>query len=415
MDADSSLEAIALITSLIFYGLFSSVDGYLSSGRQWSGAEQEGASRLKAGALLRNNGVRAVAQVGLVAVAGAAGVALVVSHAPHWWAVALGVVGLLVLLALVQGISAGIGARLSGKARYVLPILWPVALSALPLSALQSLARAALSGRRERGADLLEPSAALINGLHGGLSQSGEEEELAPHERRMITSILELDETTTREIMVPRMDILAAEAASSPGHVAEMMRESGHSRIPLYEESLDNIVGVVHSRDMLGNLAADEAELDLRDIVRPPLFVPDSKRLDELLRDFQENHIQIAIVVDEYGGTAGLVTVEDLLEEIVGEIEDEFDMGEPMWETLGEGRTVMDARISLEEVNSVFAVNLQGDGFDTLGGLLYQQLGKMPSPGDEIEVDGLMIKVISTLGRRIKKVQVAPGTSSEPR
>ena len=109
------------------------------------------------------------------------------------------------------------------------------------------------------------------------------------------------------------------------------------------------------------------------------------------------------------------MTVEDLLEEIVGEIEDEFDMGEPMLEILGEGRTVMDARISLEEVNSVFAVNLQGDGFDTLGGLLYQQLGKMPSPGDEIEVDGLMIKVISTLGRRIKKVQVAPGTSSEPR
>ena len=192
------------------------------------------------------------------------------------------------------------------------------------------------------------------------------------------------------------------------------MWESGHSRVPLFEESLDNIVGVVHSRDMLRSLAAEDTEVSLKSIIRPPLFIPDSKRLDDLLRDFQENHIQIAIVVDEYGGTAGLVTIEDLLEEIVGEIEDEFDMGESLREMLSESEAVMDARISLEEVNQVFAVNLQGEGFDTLGGLLYQQLGKMPSPGDEVEVDGLTIKVISTMGRRIKQVQVVRATASEP-
>jgi CBS domain containing-hemolysin-like protein len=349
--------------------------------------------------------------VGLIASAVAAGIALIEPFTSHWWGVALGTVGVLVLLVVIRGVSAGVGLRWSTKTRHVLPLLWPLALPAVPLLKLQSSVTAAFSSEGAGVRGIADSSITLA----GGYSELQEEEELAPHEREMITSILKLDETTAREIMVPRMDILAADATSSLSRVAEMMWESGHSRIPLYEESLDNIVGVVHSRDMLRNLSSEDVEVDLSDIVRPPLFIPDSKRLDDLLRDFQEKHIQIAIVVDEYGGTAGLVTIEDLLEEIVGEIEDEFDIGESMREMISSNEALMDARIPLDEVNQVFDVNLQGEGFDTLGGLLYQQLGKIPGPGDEVWVGGLTIKVLSTMGRRIKKVQVARVAPSESR
>ena len=411
MDVDSSLEAIALGLSLIFYALLSSVEGYLLLELNGSASEKEDTSYLRAKFLLRNAGVRSLVQVGLIASAVAAGIALIDVFTSHWWGVALGTVGVLVLLVLIRGVSAGVGVRWRTKTRHFLPLLWPLVLPAVPLSKLESFVTSAFY-RESAGAPGIPDSSVA---LAGGYSESQDEENLAAHGRRMITSILKLDETTAREIMVPRMDILAADATSSLSRVAELMWGSGHSRIPLYEESLDNIVGVVHSRDMLHNLTTEDTEVDLNDIVRPPLFIPDSKRLDDLLRDFQEKHIQIAIVVDEYGGTAGLVTIEDLLEEIVGEIEDEFDIGESMREMISSNEALMDARIPLEEVNRVFDVDLQGEGFDTLGGLLYQQLGKIPGPGDEVEVDGLTIKVISTMGRRIKKVQVARGVQSESR
>ena len=315
--------------------------------------------------------------------------------------------GLIAGMVILQGIAYGLGARWAGATRLALPLLWPLALLAAPLDLLRNAIATSLAGETERRASREDQANALVNGLPGLMAEGDEEEALEPHERRMISSILKLDQTTAREIMVPRMDILAADAASTPRQVADLMSESGHSRIPLYGDSLDDIVGVVHSRDLLRDFGVDGQEILLTDIVRPALFVPDSKRVDDLLREFQEHRIQVAIVVDEYGGTAGLVTIEDLLEEIVGEIEDEFDVDEPLHEMLDERRAVMDARMPLDEVNRVLSVNLEGDGFDTLGGLLYQQLGKMPSPGDELEVDGLDIRVISTLGRRIKKVEVA--------
>ena len=170
--------------------------------------------------------------------------------------------------------------------------------------------------------------------------------------------------------------------------------------------TLDSVIGVLHSRDMLGILDGNEKDQDISLVVRTPLFIPESKRLDDLLRDFQDRRIQIAIVVDEYGGTAGLVTIEDLLEEIVGEIEDEFDSGESITEMISDDEAIMDAKIPLDDVNEVFGLNLQGDGFDTLGGLIYHELGKVPVPGDELERDGIRLQILTTLGRRIKRVTV---------
>jgi CBS domain containing-hemolysin-like protein len=352
--------------------------------------------------MLRTGGVLTMPQIGLITLAVTIYVDLLEDLVPHWFGISLGVVGLLVLLALIRGISSGMGERWNSMSHHILILLWPLALLVIPLYKLQSSVSSAISRKKDYNPNSDESAMTISDGY----SESQHDNELAPYERKMIRSILKLDETTTREIMVPRMDIQATDITSSFTVVAEIMWESGHSRIPLFKESLDNIVGVVHSRDMLRNLATKDTEVSINDIVRPPLFIPDSKRLDDLLRDFQENHIQIAIVVDEYGGTTGLVTIEDLLEEIVGEIEDEFDISESMLEIINKNEAVMDARIPLEEVNLVFAANLQGEGFDTLGGLLYQQLGKMPNPGDEVNIDGMIIKVISTMGRRIKQVQV---------
>ncbi len=404
MDGDGSLEAIALVVSIVLFGLLAAADGLLSAGGQ-AGAAEQGRARRRA--LISNDGVRATAQLVLAVAAAATAMSLAYSQSAEWVVALLWSAGLLVGMVLLQGIAFGLGARWGGATRLALPLLWPLALLAAPLNLLRSAIASALAGDPKRRRSSGDPANALVNGLPGLMPEGEEEEDLEPHERRMISSILKLDQTTAREIMVPRMDILAADASSTPGQVADMMRESGHSRIPLYGDSLDDIVGIVHSRDMLRNFGVDGEEVQLTDIVRAALFVPDSKRVDDLLREFQEHRIQVAIVVDEYGGTAGLVTIEDLLEEIVGEIEDEFDVDEPLHEMLDERRAVMDARMPLDEVNRVLSVNLEGDGFDTLGGLLYQQLGKMPSPGDELEVDGLDIKVLSTLGRRIKKVEVA--------
>ena len=395
MDGDGWLSAIALLVSLALYGLLAAVDGQMSAGGDSGAAEPHRARRR---ALIAGDGVRAAAQVALAAAAAASLAALAISQAFDWPIAALCGAGLLAALAFVHGAASGLGTRWGGASRFLMPLLWPLAVIAMPLAMLRGAIASALAGSSERGGARGDAADALANG--------GEDETLEPHERRMIHSILQLDRTTAREIMAPRMDFVAADASSTPAEVADLMRESGHSRIPLYRDSLDDIVGVAHSRDMLRNFGADGGEVRLTDLVRPALFVPESKRLDDLLREFQEHRIQLAIVVDEYGGTAGLVTIEDLLEEIVGEIEDEFDVDEPLHEMLDDGRAVMDARIPLDEVNRVLSVNLEGDGFDTLGGLLYQRLGKMPSAGDELQVDGLAIRVVSTLGRRIKKVEV---------
>jgi CBS domain containing-hemolysin-like protein len=239
-----------------------------------------------------------------------------------------------------------------------------------------------------------------------GLDAIAQEEraKLDEMERKMIRSILRLDETTVREVMVPRVDIQAVEARTPLAEVARRIIEGGHSRLPVYRETIDHILGIVHARDLLRFVVGEASSLE--EVVRPALFVPESKRLDELLREFQEKRVQMAIVVDEYGGTAGLVTIEDLLEEIVGEIQDEFSAEEPPVKLLGEDEAVVDARLPLDALNELFSTQVKGEGFDTVGGFVYSLLGKMPAPGDEVASSGLRIRVLSTHGRRIRKLRV---------
>ena len=234
------------------------------------------------------------------------------------------------------------------------------------------------------------------------------EEPLAPEERRMIGAILQMEDTMVREIMRPRVDVVALDVDTPLDQAAKRMVECGHSRVPVFQETLDNVLGILHSRDLLAAVAGDRGlRVTIRDLVRPSFFVPESKRVDELLREFQERRVQMGIVIDEYGGVEGIVTIEDLLEEIVGELEDEFQaVSEPIVQRGEGGAVLVDARIKMDDFNAEFNTHITGEGFETLAGFLYSQLGKIPNAGDLVAANGLQLEVVATLGRRIKQVKV---------
>ena len=225
-------------------------------------------------------------------------------------------------------------------------------------------------------------------------------------ERQMIRRVMALEDTTAREIMVPRIDIVAVPSDSTFEDVARAIVERGYSRIPVFDDTIDNIVGVVYARDALDHLANGAKETDIKGVARPPYFVPESKKVDELLAEMRRNKLSIAIVVDEYGGTAGLVTIEDLIEEIVGEIVDEFDVDEEPIQRVSESEAILDARVSIDALQELFGVQVEEGDFDTVGGFVFNHLGKMPSVGEEIRVDGLVVRVLSVSGRRIKRLRV---------
>lgn len=225
-------------------------------------------------------------------------------------------------------------------------------------------------------------------------------------ELEMIYAILQMEETAVRDVMVPRPDLVTIELSQSVSKAVSLMREAGHSRILAYEGSIDHVVGILHARDLLRLAEPTESSVTIQDMLRPALFVPEGKRLDDLLREFQRQRAHMAVVVDEYGGTAGLVTLEDILEEIVGEIVDEFDEDEQEVQIISDDEVILDAKVNLSFLKEHFNVEVEGDGFDTIGGLVYNQLGKIPTQGDQAVSDGLRVEVLSIEGRRITKVRV---------
>jgi CBS domain containing-hemolysin-like protein len=246
------------------------------------------------------------------------------------------------------------------------------------------------------------------------LALDNEGEPLEEFEMRMIRGVVQLDTTTAREIMVPRVDMKAVEIGTPLTGVVERMIESGHSRLPVYKDDLDHVEGLIYARDVLKilNEGSENGAVLTQGVLRDPLFIPETKTLEELLTEFQQRRVAIAIVIDEYGGVEGLVTIEDLLEQIVGEIEDEFDDGEPEIEQINDNEYIIDARSGLDDLRQRLNITVDADGFDTVGGLIYQQLGKIPSTGDTITFNGLTIEVVSTVGRRLKKLKVTSHSRS---
>lgn len=232
-----------------------------------------------------------------------------------------------------------------------------------------------------------------------------EEERQEGVARELLRSLVEFGETMVREVMTPRPDIVAIEASATIGDLLELVREQQYSRIPVYRETLDNIVGLISIKDLILLDTSDRSQ-PITPLIRPAYFVPETKLVPELLEEFQRKRIQIALVVDEYGGTAGIVTVEDLLEEIVGEIRDEYDVEqEPVVEEPG-GTFVFGGRTHVSELEDHLKVKVGGNGYETVGGYLLSHVGRVPAPGETFEIDGLSVEVLDAEHRRINRVRV---------
>jgi len=225
-------------------------------------------------------------------------------------------------------------------------------------------------------------------------------------ELSMIRGILTMEESIVREVMVPRLDLIAIDCEESIEQAVRIMNESGHSRILVYENSIDNIIGTLHARDLLLLFNTKEHKIIMRHLVRPVIYAPESKKLDDLLRDFRHEKIHMAVVVDEYGATAGLVTLNDVIEEIIGVVSDEFEKAESDIEIISDNEIIVNAGMHVEILLEQFSVEVETDGFDTIGGLLYSKLGKMANPNDEVIYKNLKLTILSTAGRRIKRVKV---------
>jgi len=237
---------------------------------------------------------------------------------------------------------------------------------------------------------------------------------LEPDERKMIYSIFQFGETLCREIMVPRMEVLALEVKTPLNRAINAFVESGHSRVPVYDDVIDNVVGMLYAKDLLKIHADCEEKNRIKDLLRPAYFVPESKKVDELLAEMQSKGVHIAVVVDEYGGMAGLVTLEDIVEEIVGEIRDEYDQSEELLiQKVSDDEVLFRGRVSLDDFNEALETHVDPDMTDTLGGYFYSELGRVPMEGDQLQVEDWHLRVEEVRGRRVGKIRARKQKAEE--
>jgi CBS domain containing-hemolysin-like protein len=283
----------------------------------------------------------------------------------------------------------------------LLPVFHPIARFVRPLTA--ALIRV-VEGRRERDTGDAAPEGTEAQPASAS-DQVDEENAISEEEgRELLQSIVDFTETVVREVMTPRPDIVAIRSDATLAQLRDLFREQQYSRIPVYGENLDNIIGIVFVKDLVA--LPPGTEPPLTSMMRSAYFVPASKRVSELLKELQRKQAHMAIVVDEYGGTAGLVTVEDLIEEIVGEIRDEYDVEtEPIVDE-GNGNLVVSGRANVEEVADKLGVEIEREGFETVGGYLLARLGRMPYIGERLEIDDLEAEVLEVERRRINRVRL---------
>ncbi len=229
----------------------------------------------------------------------------------------------------------------------------------------------------------------------------------------MLQSILELDETILREIMVPRTDMVCIDAEAPLSQALAVILESGHSRIPVYKGNIDNIIGLVYAKDLLRFWGRPIDDIALAEVLRPPYLVPESKLVSALLKEFRETRVHIAIVIDEYGGTSGLVTIEDLIEEIVGDIQDEYDLEEDWLVEEADGSVVVDGRLSIEEFEEHYDIEVAREKFDTVGGYIVEQYGRVPAVGERVRVDSFDMRIEQGDERAVRKIRIFPPQQTE--
>ncbi len=293
--------------------------------------------------------------------------------------------------------------------RFALAVAGPIDVIGRILSPLVALLTAITRVlTRPFGADVSTESQITAEELRLIVERGGQQGILEAEEEQMINAVIELGDRRLHEVMVPRIDIVALPATATFEQAIDTFVEEGHSRVPVYDESVDEVLGILYAKDLLQYLKSSAAPRPaIRSILRTPVFAPESMTIDDLLHDFQRKKVHIAIVLDEYGGTAGLVSIEDLLEEIVGEIQDEYDVEEEMIVRLSADEIRIDGRVAVDELAELFDTSIEledEDEYDTIGGLVFHRIGRVPVPGDQVEVDGLRLTVESTDGRRVGKV-----------
>jgi putative hemolysin len=325
---------------------------------------------------------------------------------------------LLSLFTIVFGELVPKSLALAHTERFALTLSGPVELLGRLLGPLVT-GLASLTDRIARwlGADVSREAQITAEELKLIVERGGEQGVLEAEEEQMINAVIELGERRVHEVMVPRVSIVGIRVSATFEEAIDVVIEEGHSRIPAYEESIDEVVGILYAKDLLPYLKSDAAPRPgLRALLRPPVLVPESMTIDDLLHELQRRKVHIAIVLDEYGGTAGIVTIEDLLEEIVGEIQDEYDVEEPMVVRISEDEARIDGRADVDELRELFDIELDledEEEYDTVGGLMYHRIGGVPSPGDVVRVDGLTLTVETTDGRRVGKVLVVRQPSDD--
>ena len=419
METDSSLSAIALAVSFVLFAIATIAEASIASATR-RGLRRLVSENIHGSVALERLCQRPGGATGALSLAKAAtfsstlisALSLAVSRASAGWTL-IALTSLAAVIVLWVTHSA-IGALASAYGRQIALKI------ALPVNALAWFLKPALAAQAA-----LAPRAGLSgNGNHSSqenltddisLPMDTDGEPLDEHEVRMIRGVVRLDKTIAREIMVPRVDMTAVEVETPIDQLAEQMIAEGHSKLPVYRGDLDHIEGIAYALDALRCLVGntESSEMLLESVIRPVLFIPESKTLEELLNEFQQKRMQLAVVIDEYGGVSGLVTVEDLLEEIVGEIQDEFDFGEPEIRSVNSNEFLMDAGVGIDQLNELLNVSVEAEGFDTVGGFVYDQLGRIPSTGDTVEYNGLSIEVISTIGRRLKHLKVVRSAAKD--
>jgi putative hemolysin len=332
---------------------------------------------------------------------------LFVILAPQVWTISNGLAfaGLLLLVALVLFlVEEGIEALVSRNAE-----IWAIRLAwftRILTGVLSPVAKIGQTFKHGRQLDMGVQSSVTQDELISMLDAGQQEGVLEQDEREMIYSIFRLNDTLTREIMVPRIDITALDVNTGFFEAVDILLSSGHSRIPVYEETVDNIIGLIYAKDLLRAWRENSQTASLRPFLREVYFVPEAKKVDELLEEMQARQVHMGIVVDEYGGVAGLVTMEDIVEEIVGEIRDEYDQGEELpFQAVAEGEYVFLGRIDLDDFNNIMQTDLPREEAETLGGFIYSQVGRVPENGETLQIKDLELTVEQVSGRRIRKVR----------
>jgi magnesium and cobalt exporter, CNNM family len=268
--------------------------------------------------------------------------------------------------------------------------------------------------RAEANGGRVDEEAETDDVAHAYLEKGEEQGLIEGDERKLLQSIVDFGGTLVREVMTPRPDMVAIRSDATLGHLRALFRDQEYSRIPVFKDNLDNILGFVFIKDLIRQSSTQDEAHPIAGLVRPATFVPETKRVPELLKEFQRKQVQIAIVVDEYGGTAGLVTIEDLLEEIVGEIRDEYDVETESVVDEGNGAFVFSGKVNIDEVRDRLGVEIEPEGFETVGGYVLTRVGRVPAVGETFELDGLAVEVLEAERRRIHKVRLRRAERPEP-